>query len=118
MSRLQLALHQMKPRNAHMDTCWQKWELAQRQTNLIAAGSAHLQIGIHNASQFGIDMGGISFTRNGVTAHITADGEVLNDKVGQPCDSCFEPFNKAHMIRIIDDRLMICQGCYIKHIQR
>lgn len=70
------------------------------------------------ASRFGINMGGISFTRNGVTAHITAEGQVLNDKQGQPCDSCFEPFNKLDMIPIVDDRLLICKGCYLKHIRQ
>ena len=71
-----------------------------------------------NASQFGIDMGGISFTQNGVTAHITADGELLNDKQAQACDSCFEPFAKIDMIPIVDDRLIICRVCYLKHIKR
>ena len=69
-----------------------------------------------NASRFGIEMGGISFTRNGVTGHITADGELLNDRQAQICDSCFEPFNRIEMIKIIDDRLHLCRGCYLKHI--
>ena len=63
-------------------------------------------------------MGGISFTRNGVTAHITAEGELLNDKQAQPCDSCFEPFAKSDMIPIVDSRLIICKLCYLKHINR
>ena len=63
-------------------------------------------------------MGGISFTRNGVTAHITAEGELLNDKQAQPCDSCFEPFAKSDMIPIVDSRLIICKLCYLKHITR
>jgi len=65
-------------------------------------------------------MGGISFTNlnNGITAHITAEGELLNDKQGQPCDSCFEPFNKSDMIPIVDSRLIICKLCYLKHIRR
>ena len=71
-----------------------------------------------NASRFGIDMGGISFTKNGVTGHITADGELLNDRQAQQCDSCFEPFNRIDLIRIVDDRLSICRVCYLKHINR
>jgi len=71
-----------------------------------------------HASRFGIDMGGISFTRNGVTAHITAEGELLNDKQAQACDSCFEPFAKSDMIPIVDSRLIICKLCYLKHITR
>jgi len=63
-------------------------------------------------------MGGISFTQNGVTAHITADGELLNDKQAQQCDSCFEPFAKIDMIPIVDDRLIICRVCYLKHLNR
>ena len=65
-------------------------------------------------------MGGISFTNlNGnITAHITADGEMLNDKQAQLCDSCFEPFAKIDMIPIVDDRLIICKLCYLKHINR
>ena len=63
-------------------------------------------------------MGGISFTRNGVTGHITADGELLNDRMAQACDSCFEPFNRIDLIRIVDDRLSICRVCYLKHISR
>ena len=70
------------------------------------------------AMQFGIEMGGISFTQNGVTAHITADGEMLNDKQAQLCDSCYEPFAKIDMIPIVDDRLIICKLCYLKHIRR
>ena len=108
----------MKHRNAHMVTCWQRWGSAQKQTNLIAAGSAHLQTAIPNASQFGIDMGGISFTRNGVTGHITADGEVLNDKQAQTCDYCFEPHNRIDMIKIVDDRFILCRSCYLRHIVR
>jgi formylmethanofuran dehydrogenase subunit E len=71
-----------------------------------------------NASRFGIDMGGISFSREGVTAHITAEGEFLNDKQAQQCDSCFEPFANADLIRIVDDRLSICRVCYLKHIRQ
>jgi len=56
-------------------------------------------------------MGGISFSREGVTAHITADGEFLNDKQAQQCDLCFEPFNRIDLIRIVDDRLSICRVC-------
>ena len=108
----------MKHLNALMGTCWQKWESAQKQTSLIAAGSAHLQIGIPNASRFGIDMGGISFTRNGVTGHITADGEVLNDKQAQTCDYCFEPYNRIDMIKIVDNRFHLCRSCYLRHIVR
>ena len=66
------------------------------------------------------NMGGISFTNlNGnITTHITADGEMLNDKQAQLCDSCFEPFAKSDMIPIVDDRLIICKLCYLKHIRR
>jgi len=63
-------------------------------------------------------VGGISFSREGVTAHITADGEFLNDKQAQQCDSCFEPFNRIDLISIVDDRLSICRVCYLKHIKR
>ena len=65
-------------------------------------------------------MGGISFTNlNGnITTHITADGEMLNDKQAQLCDSCYEPFAKSDMIPIVDDRLIICKLCYLKHITR
>ena len=108
----------MKHRNALMGICFPKWGCRQKRTSLIADGSAHLQIGIHNASQFGIDMGGISFTRNGVTGHITADGEVLNDKQAQTCDYCFEPHNRIDMIKIVDDRFILCRSCYLRHIVR
>jgi len=70
------------------------------------------------AMRFGINMGGISFTRNGVTTHITADEQVLTSKQATECDSCFEPFPNADMVRIIDNRLIICRGCYLKHIRR
>ena len=73
-----------------------------------------------HASRFGIDMGGISFTNlNGnITTHITADGEMLNDKQAIICDSCYEPFAKIDTIPIVDDRLIICKLCYLKHIKR
>lgn len=71
-----------------------------------------------NASRFGIDMGGMSFTRNGVSAHITAEGEWLNDKQAQECDLCFEPNHKGDLIRIVDDRFSLCQRCYLKHLTR
>ena len=71
-----------------------------------------------NASRFGIDMGGISFTRDGVTGHITAEGELLNDRQAQICDSCFEPFNRIDMIKIVDRMFHLCRGCYVKHIVR
>jgi hypothetical protein len=63
-------------------------------------------------------MGGISFSRDGVTGHITADGELLNDKQAQQCDSCFEPFNRIDMIKIIDRMFHLCRGCYLKHISK
>ena len=71
-----------------------------------------------NASRFGIDMGGISFSRDGVTAHITADGEFLNERQAQICDSCFEPFNRIDMIKIVDRMFHLCRGCYLKHITK
>jgi len=71
-----------------------------------------------NASRFGIEMGGISFSRDGVTAHITADGEFLNERQAQICDSCFEPFNHIDMIKIVDRLFHLCRGCYLKHITK
>ena len=71
-----------------------------------------------NASRFGIDMGGISFTRDGITGHITAEGELLNDRQAQICDGCFEPFNRIDMIKIVDRMFHVCRGCYVKHISR
>ena len=62
-------------------------------------------------------MGGISFSRNGVTAHITAEGEILNDKQGTNCDYCFEPFNRKDMTTMVAGLLIICRGCYLKHIK-
>jgi len=63
-------------------------------------------------------MGGISFSRDGVTAHITADGEFLNERQAQICDSCFEPFNRIDMIKIVDRLFHLCRGCYLKHITK
>ena len=63
-------------------------------------------------------MGGISFSRNGQTVHITADDQVLNDKMATNCDSCFEPFPRIEMINIIAKTLIICRGCYLKHHQK
>jgi len=63
-------------------------------------------------------MGAISFSRDGVTAHITRDGELLNSKQAQECDACFEPVNKADLIRIVDSRFSICKLCYLRHINR
>jgi hypothetical protein len=71
-----------------------------------------------NASRFGINMGGISFTRNGVTGHITNEGELLNDRQAQICDSCFEPFNRIDMIKIVDRMFHLCRMCYLKHISK
>lgn len=70
------------------------------------------------AKRFGINMGGISFSRDGVTVHITAEGEILGDKGATNCDSCFEPFAMRDMIRIVDDRFIICRGCYLKNHQK
>jgi hypothetical protein len=63
-------------------------------------------------------MGAMSFSRNGVSAHITAEGEWLNDKQGQQCDLCFDAQHKGDLIRIVDDRFSICQRCYLKHLTR
>jgi len=63
-------------------------------------------------------MGGISFSRNGVTGHITNEGELLNDRQAQICDSCFEPFNRIDMIKIVDAMFHLCRGCYLKHITK
>lgn len=70
------------------------------------------------AKRFGINMGGISFSRDGQTVHITAEGEILGDKGATNCDSCFEPFAMRDMIRIVDDRFIICRGCYLKNHQK
>lgn len=70
------------------------------------------------AKRFGINMGGISISRDGVTVHITAEGEILGDKAATNCDSCFEPFAMRDMIRIVDNRLIICRGCYLKNHQK
>jgi hypothetical protein len=63
-------------------------------------------------------MGGISFSRDGITTHITADGQYMSEKMATNCDSCFEPFDRMQMHSIADARLMICQICYLKHIRK
>ena len=68
-----------------------------------------------HASQFGIDMGGISISRNGQSIHITENGEVLSDKGASVCDSCFVPYPVQEMVRIIDDELVICRRCYLRN---
>jgi hypothetical protein len=70
------------------------------------------------ARRFGISMGGISISRDGVTVHITAEGEILGEKSATNCDACFEPFAMRDMIRIIDNRFIICRGCYLKNHQK
>ena len=68
-----------------------------------------------HASQFGIDVGGISISRNGKTMHITENGEVLSNKGASVCDSCFVPYPIQEMMRIIDTELVLCRRCYLRN---
>ena len=68
-----------------------------------------------HANPFGIDMGGISISRNGKTIHITENGEVLGDKGATVCDSCFVPYPTQEMMHMIDTRLIICRRCYLRN---
>ena len=68
-----------------------------------------------HARQFGIDMGGISISRNGQSIHITENGEVLSNKGASVCDSCFVPYPIQEMVRIIDDQLVLCRRCYLRN---